>query len=64
MVFIYLTLGNNKSVNVGGSALDAYTSLDNNRLSTVEKNEQSGNFSTLQIKERAKTARKKDEWGV
>jgi hypothetical protein len=44
------------------SAQNAYQSLDKNRLSTVEDNP--ANFSTINIKERAKTARKKEEWGV
>ena len=43
--------------------MDVYSSLDNNRLSTVE-GDLAANFSTLDVKERAKTARKKDEWGV
>ncbi len=40
-----------------------HSSLDKNRLSTVEGAE-AANFSTLNIKERAKTARKKEDWGV
>ena len=44
------------------SAQDVYQSLDKNRLSTVE--DKAANFSTINIKERAKTARKKEEWGV
>jgi hypothetical protein len=45
------------------TALDVHSSLDKNRLSTVEGAEL-GNFSTLDIKEKAKTARKKEDWGV
>jgi hypothetical protein len=56
------SVGNNKSMNFR-TALDVHSSLDKNRLSTVEGAEL-GNFSTLDIKEKAKTARKKEDWGV
>lgn len=56
------TIGNNQSMNFR-TAIDVHSSLDKNRLSTVEKAEPA-NFSTLEIKERAKTARKKEDWGV